>query len=375
MKRINTAYLVYLLSMFFCVITSCSDNNDKNDIIEDGLPITATIDTRVIPTDLTCKMYVFWKSTNLGDTEYECKETIVLDNQSPYRMKFHNNELINKNFRFFFMAVPKTDSKLNIYNSDDQSFAEGDLWSELIIRAEEKELIQDYYHGFVDKTSEEIMNTNTIQCELERILGQIVLDVYRINGNDINAPMPIQSEYVSSVLDRVYQIDIQYSGLTKEIGFDEDGNIIEKSSWDSSLNHTITPTMTVVTGDTIHVQLPQSEIGLEVSGKKVNGSARIKGTCSLTSSPKVKVKYEFKYYDTTPICGNNDGGNHTLDCYKQKSLVLNIPQESETENLLSIIPNNYTVNKAGIRLDRIIDLGVYTSLELVTAWGNEESNN
>lgn len=361
---------IIVLSIILLVVTSCSNNDDNQyirNIEEEGLEINATLDTRTIPAHLTCNLYVFWKAT--ADTDYVCKDIIMLDGQVPYQMKFMNHELEGKTYRFFFMAVPKVQSKLNLYNASNTAFSVGDNWSELIVRAEDKVIDQNYYHGFVDKTGSQLLATTTIRGDLERLVGQIVLDIYRIN-NTINNPMPIQSAKIASVLDRVYQIDIQYSNLTQDIGFDMDGNIVEKANWATAYTHSIIP----VKGDTLQVNIPQESIGIYNSAQNVKGSVRITGAYGLTSSPKIRAKYEFKYYDTTPMCGNSDGGNHTIGCYDdRKSLVLNLPQVTETQKLLSILPNYLTVNKAGIRLDRIIDLQVNNSYELETIWGNERN--
>jgi len=357
-------------------MTACSDNDNEGGSSgvnpEEGLPITATLDTRSIPDELTCVLYVFWKPTSGSDYVY--KEEVGLTNlMLPYRMKFLNEDLVGKSYRFLFVAAPNAGSKLSVLNDEDDQLSDGDTWEQVVIGSSEQLLDDKYYYAVLDKTGDEILEAGTINGELERMVGQIVLDIFRI-GDSITDPDPIQSSLVASVLDRVYQIDIEYANLTKEFAFNEAGNIVEKSSWTTKLSQTLTPTL----GDTLQVALPQLTNGLDESAQEVKGSVRIAGTYCLASSAKVRTKYTFKYYDTTPTCANTENTHkHSLSCFEdnQRELVLHIPQEADDAQLLNVLPNHFTVSKAGIRLDRIIDLASATSFVLAMDWANENIEN
>jgi len=355
-------------------ITACSDNEGGSGVVvpEEGLPITATLDTRSIPSELTCMLYVFWKPTSGSDYVY--KEEVGLTNlMLPYRMKFLNQDLVEKSYRFLFVAAPSTDSKLSVVNDENGQLSNGNTWAQVVVSSSEQLLDDKYYYAVVDKSGDEILEAGTINGELERMVGQIVLDIFRI-GDNISDPDPIQSSMVASVLDRVYQIDVEYSNLTKAFAFNEAGAIVEKSSWTTKLSQTLTPTL----GDTLQVALPQLANGLDESGQEVNGSVRIAGVYCLSSSAKVRTKYTFKYYDTTPTCENLEKTHkHTLACFEdnKRELILHIPQEADDAQLLNVLPNHFTVSKAGIRLDRIIDLASATSFVLAMDWANENIEN
>lgn len=354
-------------------MTACSDNDNEGGSggvnPEEGLPITATLDTRSIPNELTCVLYVFWKPTPSSGYVYK-EEVRLTDLMLPYRMKFLNEELVDKSYRFLFVAAPTAGSKLSVSNDENKQLSTSDTWEQVIISSSEQLLDDKYYYAVVDKTGDEILEAGTINGELERMVGQIVLDIFRI-GDNISDPDPIQSSMVASVLDRVYQIDVEYSNLTKAFAFNEAGAIVEKSSWTTKLSQTLTPTL----GDTLQVALPQLANGLNESAQGVKGSVRIaSGTYCLASSAKVRTKYTFKYYDTTPTCANIEKTHkHTLSCFEnnQRELVLHIPQEADDAQLLNVLPNHFTVSKAGIRLDRIIDLASATSFVLAMDWANE----
>lgn len=392
MKKNRSAYIIgALFTLLF--ITACSDNDNGNNIpfnVEDGIPVIATLDTRAIPNELTCNLYVFWKPTSGSD--YVFKQSASLTNSLlPYPMKFLTDDLVGKPYRFLFVATPTTNSKMDVLNDAGTELVVGDTWDKVVISTQEQTLDENYYYDILDKGGDDIIASGEIKGELERLVGQMVLDIYRIDGG-INFPTPIVSNLVASVLDRVYQIDIEYLNLTKAISFDDNGDIVEKDSWTTPLKHSLMPQM----GDTLQVNVPQVN-GLAEYDSNVRGAVRVKGISGLTSSAKIKLKYTFKYYDTTPTCGipahehNNVTGNcypnqatcifevhaHRLSCFEnnRRELTLHLPQNVEGTELLKILPNHYTVSKAGIKLDRIIDLSSNSSFVLETDWTNTNIDN
>lgn len=422
MKNRNILITISLL-LGLVVMMSCSENSKVGNEIkipEEGLPVYATLDTRALPAGLNCHMYVFSKA--LTGTTYTYNQTIDLSGTPPHQIQFEPHGISGKEFRFLFVAQPATDSKISVVTATD--------WEGFRITTTDKEMGEDYYYGILNKTGTEIVNEGNLHGILKRMVGQMVLDIYKIDGN-INNPVEIDPfKKITSVLDRVHEIEIDYSNLTKEISFDSNGDIKEESRWDTPFNQIIHP----VLGDTLQVTLPQVENGLLVSGTGLNGSVRIKGPYGLASTSKVRVKYTFKYYDTTPIneiyghqhgrecygmrvstiCGfkyleqHEHGPDcftdgiltcdkvvhvHTVDCYpadvlptcgfdvhihdkdcfeSDHAIILNLPEETENTELLSIIPNKFTVNKAGIRMNRIIDLNQPGSFNFETIWENEK---
>lgn len=374
MKKIKNAY-IWCISLMMICMTACSDRDNEtpgNINPEEGLPITATLDTRAIPDELTCMLYVFWKPTSTSNYVY--KEEVGLTNPMlPYQMQFLSDDLIGKSYRFLFVASPTTNSKISVSNDGNGPLGDGNTWDQVLISSSEQLLEDKYYYAVLDMSGNDILQAGAINANLERMVGQIVLDIFRINGN-ISAPENIQSNLVASVLDRVYEVDIEYSNLTKEFTFNETGTMVEKSSWPTALTQTLNATL----GDTLQVYLPQLENGFGESIVEVKGGAQIKGNYCLSSSAKIRTKYTFKYYDTTPTCANAEKGHkHTFPCFEnnKRELVLYIPQRGDEGKLLNVLPNHFTVSKAGIRYDRIIDLASATSFELATAWNNENIEN
>jgi len=352
-------------------ITACSEKEEirKSDP-ENGLPIMASIDTRAIPANLTCSLYVFWKNTGVTE-EYTLKEIHEL-NVIPYDLKFLEQDLEDKDFRFFFIAQPTAAPGMDVLKADGTGFAINNNWTDMVVRARDQVIDENFYYGIIDKDGPTLCSEGEIHATLIRIVGQIVLDIYRI-GNNISDPKALQNSQILSVLDRVFQIDVEYHNLTKDISFDASGNVIEKTNWATP----VTQTITVAQDNTFRVALPQLAKGLALSGAKINdapinGTVRVKGTCGLASTGKVKAKYTFKYYDTTPKCGDiTTTHTHDASCYDNKRTVeINMPKELSDPGL-DILPNTFTVNKAGIRMDRIIDLNQPGSFGLDTVWENQ----
>lgn len=369
----KTIHLTIYASLFLlaAAVTSCTQNNE---IIkynpEEGMPVSATIDTRAIPSTLDCTLYIFWKSA-VGDP-YTCKEVVSLT-AVPEILRFTNAELKDKYYRFFFVAVPAVNSYMSVVNTGGTPLAAGDNWSDVLLRTQAQVLDVNYYYDIVDETGNDLLANGTITGTLERVVGQLVLDIFKI-GNEIGDPIDVDPARATSVLDRVYEIQVEYTNLTKDIGFDADGTIIEKATWGAT---PVTQTIQVDRDASLRVSPTQPDNGISPSGQPAEGSVRINGICGLLANQKIRAKYTFKYFDTTPICENNHTGAHTESCFDNtQSLTLHLPEEVNNNfPLLSIQPNYFTVSKAGIRLDRIIDIKYTGSFVLNTQWANERVPN
>lgn len=362
MKNINIMQKVFFLLVCIGLFSCSSDSNEFSEPQKDGTAVSVSIGTLSLPTNLQYDLYIFWKSS--GVTNYTFKEKMTLTG-AQNRMKFMNNDLINKDYRFLFVATDKTAPEITITNLPGVELSTTDKWDDVKISANNILLTADNYSGILDKTGNEILNGGSIDGVLTRMVGQMVLDIFRINGN-ISTPTDIVSADVESVLDRVYKIEAEYTDITENVIFDSSNNLANNDSWASKY----TQTLNVTTDSDLKVAIPQTTNGLEISPIGTSGSVRIKGIYCLPSDKNMRMKFTFYYYDTTPTCGNSDGGVHTTSCYQQKTLVLNLPQDASGATLLSIRPDYFTVNKAGIRLDRIIDLEQPGAFELLTGWDN-----
>ncbi len=367
----NKNIIKAVLLCFVCLtIFSCSEEWEDSPEIENGLKqgiaVTPRIGTQSLPDTLQCNLYIFWKPS--GGSEYTFKESKILSANSDNVLKFKNSELKDKMYRFLFVATPFGNPEIMTLKTGGSALTENDNWSDILFRAVDTLLTEDNYYGVTDKTGAEILAGDIIHGDLSRMVGQLVLDIFRFENNITN-PVDIVSGDVSSVLDRVKKIEIVYTGLTKDVVFDGATTILKEADvWADPYTITLIPTLQ----SDLRVTLPQVTNRLDVAGSGNRGSARIKGICGLPSDKAVRCKFTFYYYDTTPTCGLSDGGNHTVSCFEERKLELNLPKATEMSALLSVLSGYYTVNKAGIRYDRIIDLGINSGFTLDTVWENDK---
>ena len=99
----------------------------------------------------------------------------------------------------------------------------------------------------------------------------------------------------------------------------------------------------------------------------MRGSLRMKGAFLLPSDSKLRVKLLFTYYDTTPACGNGHTGVHSAACFPQRQLTLALPA-ADAATGLPVAANCFTVNRAGLHCDRIIDIPVGGGIETNFDW-------
>jgi len=374
--RMNKIKQLVLIAAGVMYLLSCSnDMENGNPIIDvEGDEATLNIQLRQdeLPDNLRCVMYIFSKE-NMSDS-YLLKDSIHLDENHRRTLPFITNDWNDAYYRFLFIAMPAENAGITLSNhTNTDLIPEVDTWGNVrLTTTDVKSVSGDYYFGVLDKTSGEISGSRLISGNIKRMAGQMVLDIYRVD--DSLNPMDKVSASIASVIDRVYRIDFEYESLTDQISFDDAGEPVMNRS------------VTTVTLDTLNIILDNDLLmnltdndELAVSGEGVSGSVRIKGLFCLPSEDKIKVKVIFHYYDTTPKCGNTDDTHtHSADngCFPEKSLILNLPQNSSVKEYLNVLPNYYTVNKGGIWLDRIIDLKYTASFELNTVWVNEnvESN-
>lgn len=356
---------VFIASIGFFACSS--DNEEKKGLPikgEDDISLTLRAGENLLSENLNCNLYIF--STKTSGSGYILQETMALGNVSRHRIRFMNKDLDNHYYRFLFVATPMNDPEISTKHKNSSPLAVGAAWEDVMITADKDSISEKNYYGILDKDGTAILNEGSIDGIMNRLPGQINLDIFRMNGN-VDAPMDIVSTKIASVLDRVFRIEVKYTGLTNAITFDNAHNIIEKSQYNTPYVQNIYP----VLGDTLQVNLAQEQKGLALSSSGKKGGVKIKGFYGFPCTEKVTMKLTFHYYDTTPICGNDHTGVHTTSCFTIKTLELNLPKENSSYKPLSIFSNHYTLSKAGIRTDRIIDLDVNVPIELDYKWANE----
>lgn len=440
MKNRFIRYAIFFfasLALFSCSNNEYEEDYNTNVDIAEGIPVITALASKPLPENLQCTMYIFWKSATDTENEYALKEIKILENTAQNKLKFMNNELENKTYRFLFVATPSSTKEIELVKSDENNLQIGDKWEDLMIRSFDPIVSVDNYQGFVDKTGTEILNGKTINCTLSRLVGQIIFDIYKIlkEGNTTvsqNVSLPH-----FTVLDRVYKIEIEYSDLTKGVVYNNDNEIIHQSLWNDSYKQTIEPKLyenEIPWFRNFKVDASQPVTNLTFSEEK-NGSAHIKGIYCMPSNENLKIKMTFYYYDTTPLCENTehihskycytylDAYNNTQflpsicgiaehthmnSCYKDGVLICTkevhihrvgcydidpvcgmneyvytsdcftkkfivLNLPKKDATPLSVIPNHYTLNTAKIRYDRIIDVGANFSFEFDTAWKNDNN--
>ena len=72
-------------------------------------------------------------------------------------------------------------------------------------------------------------------------------------------------------------------------------------------------------------------------------------------------------YAPRPACGNGHTGVHSAACFPQRQLTLALPA-ADAATGLPVAANCFTVNRAGLRCDRIIDVPVGGGVETNFDW-------
>jgi len=364
MENINIKWI--LLCFISISLISCSQDKDEMDtpVTTEDVSAYINVDMRALPAGTSCDMYIFWKQTGSAD-DYTFKEKKLIT-ESPTTIHFKNADLVNKSYRFLFMTFDGSSSEMSVIDKTTGALNDAAEWNDVVIRAQKKDLSGSNFYGIVDKTGTQIMDEGTIEATLTRMVGQIVVDLFKINGTIDNPVDIIGDGSVASVIDRVYKIDIKYEGLTQDVSFDASNNIQEDSGWGETYTQTIT---TNINESNYQVPVNGAVKQLEKVATNPSGSVRIKGLYLFPSDKKIKCQLTFYYYDTTPKCGV-PAHAHTQSCYDQRTLTLYLPQESSADGLTSIA-DYYTLSKGGIRYNRIIDLDQPASFGFDTTWENE----
>ena len=240
-------------------------------------------------------------------------------------------------------------------------FVPGVAWEDLRLGCASGAAAADGYSGYTDLSGADILRDGTIRLTLTRIAGQVLFDIYRTGGSLLE-PESILSPDVESVIDRIARIEISYENPTTELRFDENGTLIPAAYASEPLAQSILPQMT-----DFKVPLPQADKGLGIYDDGVRGSLRMEGAFLLPSDSKLRVKLLFTYYDTTPTCGNGHTGVHSAACFPQRQLTLALPATDAAAGL-PVAADCFTVNRAGLRCDRIIDIPVGGGIETNFDW-------
>lgn len=310
-------------------------------------------------TGLTMPLYLFRRPAGTyDDYVFERSYASVADGET---LKLPLSELRGYDYRFLMVAQPDAGAWLAMRTAAGTAFAPGTAWSDVRLTSAAGAAASEGYCGVTDMSGEEILIDGNIRLTLTRIAGQVLFDFFRTGGS-LSQPQGVVSADVESVIDRVSGIEIAYENPTTALRFDENGQLIPAAYAQQPLRQTITPQAA-----DFKVTLPQEERGLGIYDASLRGSLRIAGAFLMPSDAKLRIKMVFTYYDTTPACGNDHAGDHTADCYALRQVTLGLPSAAAPAGL-PVAADCFTINRAGIRCDRIIDVPVGTTIETDFSW-------
>lgn len=361
MKTTNTLFRFLIWIISAVGVTACNDHEETPEISgtpRQGVPLSVNV-ARLANNEPTLQYGVYIFSRPVGEGEYGL-DSIILPVNEDSRIKFDNSLLVRREYRFLFIATPSDNSALKVVNASLTQPLTGTLWSNIRIVPQADSISIDNYYEVTDRSGEDILSTDTIQGHLTRIVGQPVFRFFKI-GTSLNDLIPIDLTTVTSIFDRIQSIQIDYQNYTPAIAFDANG-IPQPEAPQSAGQSTITQKITT-TLEHFRLPLPQQNLVL-IQSDAANGG-EIKGYCFLPNTPRLRTSLTFTYYDTTPACGDAEHA-HDETCYPLRTLTLNIPKQSAPG--LSVEADTYTVSKAGIRCDRLIDIEYVNNMDIITDW-------
>lgn len=361
--RRKEVFRILVMGWAAVLLTACTDRweGERSKVTErEGIPVELSIDSRAVTGGLKYDLYVFRKETSGSD--YLLEQSVSLNADGQDRLRLMNDDLRNHTYRFLFLATSDNDPEIAVKSKDGTEVTAGSTaWSDLTVVAEKDSLTAGNYYGILDRDGSELLKTGSIEGVLTRLTGQFVFEFYRVGPDGISAPTDIVSPDVLSVLDRVYRIDLLYTGLTQAVRFGT-GNMPAAVL---PAENTVARRISLQTGNDLRVGIPQGIL----EALAVKGAVRFKGEYGLPAAGTVRIKMTFYFYDTTPRCGEPDH-SHDASCYPQRTLLLNLPEEASSAGL-SMKADYFTVNKGGIRYDRIIDLENNSGVKLEIDWKND----
>ncbi len=305
---------------------------------------------RTLPaTGLETPLYLFRREAGTGaEFTFVRSYGSVADSET---LQLPLSEITASDYRFLMLAQPAGGAWLTLQTADGSPCASGTAWSSLRLSSSAGSAGPDGYCGFTDLSGDALLADGTVRLKLTRIAGQVLFDFFRTGGS-LSQPESVVSADVESVVDRIAEIEIEYVDPTVSLRFDADGTLVPAAHAAEPLRQRILPDM-----EQFKVALPQADKGLGIYDASIRGSLRIEGLYVLPSDSRLRVNLTFTYYDTTPACGNDHTGDHTEACYGQRQITLTLPPAG-SQTGLPVAADCFTVNKAGLRCDRIIDVPV-----------------
>lgn len=310
---------------------------------------------------LDFSVYVFEKPSD--SSTYVFKNSFVLTGQQG-KLELEEEELQANDYRFLFLALPAGGEDIKAGRLDASTLRAGDAWEDLRLTRTAAPLSDAVYYKVEDVSGGNLLDTRLIRVTLERLIGRMVFDCFKVANASSQDPIGIDAASgVASVLDRVYKIEITYGSPVQQLSFQ--GTTLTPLP---SLAPQEVQTISLPEEDNLKVTVPQADLGL-LKPYGADGCVRILGLNLLPTGTAMPVTLTFRYYDTTPVCqsGSDPAHTHTSACYAESSLVLNL-QVANGEGKNAIRPGYLTINKSAILFNRIIDLPAGATLDVDFSW-------
>lgn len=363
--------LVWSLGCLGLAFLSCSDTESeigKEGIEPSSVPVMLRSEEAPADRELTCSVYIFSQTKAADGYRMEGMVEPTLDQETP--LPLQGSQLAEKTYRFLFVATPKDAPEIKVATLAGESVITGTPWEDIMLTEDQSALSIDNYYGIQEMTGPEITAAGKVEGHLTRLTGQVVFEFYKAGPGGLNDPTAVDPAKAQSVFDRIYQVDITYTGQPSGITFGP-GNrpepvYLENKPVQQTMSFTLTPGL--------NVDIPQTEIGLNAHPSAAGG-ARIQGCCFLPADPTLRVAMVFHYYDLMPVCektGSSAEHEHTATCYTPQTVSLNLPALSSDG--LSIRPDHFTVHRAALPCDRVIDIQHHSEINIQTAWNISNSN-
>lgn len=363
MKRIDNIRIAGCIACIsgLAALFACSDEHEATTAAGTGADTFPVAVRTVTGSDaapgLTTTMYIF--ETAAGTADYRLKDSLVLAGTDG-QYQFDPKEMRASDYRFLFLTTPAETPEIGLGQRSGAGLTGETHWSDtLFIVRRQAELSPYNYYSVEDLPGTRLLETKTVETDLQRLVGQMAFAFFRTaEGSGVEQPVSIVSEEVSSVIDRVYEIAVTYANPEQALWLDAGGQVHPAGMTTGSVVQTLAPQQ----DDNRKVSLPQPDNSLFLYGDGIRGAVRIAGPCFFPSDGNMEVTLLFRYHDTTPVTGP-DGTVR----YEKKELPLRLADYAQTE-ALKIIPDYITLSKGGIRCDRVIDVPVNTSMQLVLDW-------
>lgn len=350
---------------------ACSDTEEgpgKEIKGEGPIPVTLRTEGSSDSPQLTCTLYIF--SQAKGENGYQLSQVFspAIGKETP--LPLEEGELTDCDFRFLFVATPQEQNEIKVVTATGQPVTEGTAWEDIVVAATDVPLTVDNYYGIEEQSGNDIIQAGKVEGRLNRLTGQLLFNFYKAGPGGVDDAVGVDPEKALSVFDRIYQVDITYTGYAWGVSFGADKALRpvykENETSEQTYSFTLTPDF--------RVAIPQEENHLEQYGA-IQGGVRMPGACFLPTDKKMRVTMVCHYYDTTPICGITGTASehsHDKNCYTQREVRLNLPASSAEG--LSVMPDCFTVNKAALPCDRVIDIKHSSGVDIQTSWNVSNSN-